>query len=117
MAGNLDLTIEPGATFRSTFTWKDKATGEVIDLTGYSARMQVRKNAASDPVLELTTDVDGGIILSDEDGWVITLLVPASDTAELPKGAYRYDLLMEDGDGFVTRLLEGAVTIKDRITA
>ena len=40
-AGIYDIIIEQGATFTLSATWKDSA-GAAINLTSYSARMQVR---------------------------------------------------------------------------
>ena len=48
--GKIDLDIYQGATFRKQLIWKlNKA---VVDLTGYTARMQVREG--------FDTDVQGG---------------------------------------------------------
>ena len=48
-AGLYDITIEQGATFQMNLTWKD-STGSPVNITGYTARMQVRENyEAEDP--------------------------------------------------------------------
>ena len=41
-AGELDLYIEQGATYRKTLTWKTGSPATPVDLTGYTARLQVR---------------------------------------------------------------------------
>ena len=62
-AAKLNLTIEQGATYKKKFTWKDSA-GVAIDLSGYSARMHIRKSkASSDPPLVELTNTNGGIVL------------------------------------------------------
>ena len=62
LAGIYHLTIEQGATLDRTLTWTD-GDGVLVDLTGYTARAQVRdgKDATSAEV-DLTTE-NGGITL------------------------------------------------------
>ncbi|MBJ2162864.1 hypothetical protein IHV84_02605 [Acidovorax sp. IB03] len=43
----LKFTIYQGATFRKRLRWSVKATGVPIDLTGCTARMQVRAEAGA----------------------------------------------------------------------
>ena len=58
-AGTLDLLIEKGATFRHALLVRsgEGASAPAANLTGYTARMQIRltADAADPPLLELTT--------------------------------------------------------------
>jgi hypothetical protein len=114
-AGTYNVTIEQGATFRLLVEWL--ADGSVpVDLTGYSARMQIRPYAESDEVF-LTLDSDssnGGI--SFESDWVILIEITATETAALTQYCGVYDLELESADGTVTRLLKGSVTISPEVT-
>ena len=58
------MTCKQGTTFRRTFTFKDgAATPALIDLSGYTARMQVREDFDSTEfIVELTTE-NGGIVI------------------------------------------------------
>ncbi len=57
-----DLIIEQGATFSLQAIWKD-SLGVPVDLTGYIARMQIRKSiSAADVIVEFTTE-NGSIVL------------------------------------------------------
>ena len=63
-----DMTVDQGATFTTSFTWQD-AEGAGIDLTSYTARLQVRTTTyadedAGDPIIELTDEA--GITLDAE---------------------------------------------------
>lgn len=50
-ASTLNLpVIEKGATYRHTLTWTD-STGTAINLTGCTAKLQVRASAASSTVI------------------------------------------------------------------
>lgn len=108
-----DLFIEQGSAFTKTFIWKDD-TGEPIDLTNSSARMQIRPSVSSDTVLlELTTG-NGRITLGGTAG-TITLNLGATVTATMTKGGV-YDLELVQSADEVDRFLEGTVTISKEVT-
>lgn len=112
MAGKYDIVIEQGATFSRVITWKD-ASGTPVDLTGYSARMEVRNSVASgQPILALTSGQ--GITLGGTAG-TITLSISAVDTAALDFSNARYDLELVQGSN-VKRLLKGTVTLDREYT-
>ncbi len=113
-AGSHDILIEQGATFRLRLIWKDSA--EVpIDLTGYTARMQVRrKHSAADPALISFTTENGGITLGGAAGTIVVEGL-ATLTDDLPAKPCVYDLELVNGT-VVTRLIEGAVTITPEVT-
>lgn len=105
-AGTYDFIIEQGSTFTRTITYTDSA-GEAIDLTGYTARMQIRETKESNSVLaELTTE-NSGITIVGATG-TITLLITAAVTAKMSFSKAYYDLELIDG-AVVTRLIEGTV--------
>jgi hypothetical protein len=105
-----NLTIYQGATFEHTTTCLEN--DEPRDLTGYTARMQARADAAAQPILDLTTG--DGITLGGTTG-TITIEIPAADTAGLPPGDWRYDLQITDGTR-VDRCYQGTITIDAAIT-
>lgn len=109
--GDLDLTMYQGATFTYQFTWN--VDGSPVNLSGYTARMKVRKSVRSpDVVLSLT---DGaGLTLGGAAG-TIAVSVSATDTAATPSGLYAYDLELDSG-GEVTRLLQGTFTVDGEVT-
>lgn len=85
-----------------------------VDLSGYTARMQVRASvAATDVLLELTTD-NGGITLGS-DG-TVTLQASAITTAALAWTRGMYDLELMDSAGVVTRLAAGSVAVSREVT-
>lgn len=112
-AGIYSFKAQQGETFSRVLTWKDSA-GNPINLTGYTARMQLRSSATSSTViLELTTN--SGITLGGAAG-TITLTISATTMAGLTPGAYSYDLEMVSGSGVVTPLLKGVFTIAPEVT-
>ncbi len=111
-----DLLIEQGATFRDGFILKT-GTGETAvpaDLTGYTARMQIREEIDSSAVLiELTTE-NGRIDIDPLTG-TVTLMIDADDTAELSFDVGNYDLELVSGS-FVKRVVKGRVTLSKEVT-
>jgi hypothetical protein len=114
MAGEYDLEFLQGETYTKQFIWKDSA-GTAVNLTGYTARMQVRQSKASDTVLlELTTE-NGRITLGGAAG-TIDLNLTATTTAAITWRRGLYDLELVASNGVVTRLLEGEVTVSKEVT-
>lgn len=114
IAGTYDMVIDQGATLSRTVTWKDSAKTP-INLTGYSARMQVRPELASTTVtLELTT-ANSRIALGGATG-TVTLTVSAADTSALVPGRYVYDLELVSVTGVVSRLLMGNFVVRGEVT-
>ena len=111
-AGNYKMLCEQGATFSLVLTWKD-STGNVIDMTGFTAKMQVRKSkTAEEAVMTLTTE-NSGITLG-ENGQIV-LLASAEETAGIKEGQYVYDLEISTGMS-VVRLIEGAFVVNGEVT-
>jgi hypothetical protein len=114
-AAKLNLpVVEKGATYSHTLLWKGPANIG-IDLTGCSAKMQVRKNIAEASVLlELSTD-NSRIALPPLAG-KIELLVSDEDTSALPGQGGVYDLTITHPDGRKTRLCEGRIEFREGVT-
>lgn len=135
MTANLKLIILAGAGFDPPGPWTWSIDGTPVNLTGYSARMQVRDSlTAADSTARLSlSSEDGGIVLGGVDG-TITLVLSAADATELwgdwfdsmpqagthaGRAAYRlgwWDLELESAGGQVTRLLQGECLIVPEAT-
>lgn len=114
MAAALNLPIiEKGATYRHKLVWND-TLGAPIDLTGATAKMQVRSSVTSpDILLELNTE-NTRIIITPLTG-TIELIVSAADTSALLGRGGSYDLEIIQA-GATTRLIEGKIVFKDEVT-
>lgn len=86
-----------------------------VDLTGYTARMQIRETLDATIILATLTTENGGITLGGAAG-TIDLLLDAAATALLDFTNAVYDLELVDTAGVVTRLLSGAVTLSKEVT-
>lgn len=113
-AASHDFTIEQGVTTSKSFVWKD-SEGTVIDLTGYSARMQIRSSIDSTTTLLSATNANGQLVITAAQGKV-TLTLTATETAALDFSTGVYDLELVSNAGVVTRLVEGSVTLSKEVT-
>jgi len=128
-AGLYTFTIEQGATYTSEIQWKN-AANTAVDLSGYTAKMQLRdsQDVSSSLYLTLNTSASAastGICLSGSAGNLnvnegkLGITITAADTSALNFGtddmAY-YDLEMTKGS-VVTRLLQGKVKLSKQVTS
>lgn len=112
LAGKYDITIEAGATFTLSLTYVGE-DGAGVDLTGYSARMQLRTSYdAEEPVIELSTT--NGRISIDADTSQITMMISSVDTDDL-SGSGVYDFELFNGS-LVERLIEGSYYVMPQVT-
>lgn len=112
-AGVYDLDIERGATFLRSFYWQSE--GVAVNLTGYTAKMQVRETAASESVLFEASTANGKIALNVDAGQ-IDLTITATETAAFEWRTGKYDLELTSPSGIVTRLLRGNVQVSQEVT-
>ena len=106
-----DFQARQGATFDRSFTWKPGGTA--ADLTGFTARMQVRRTVRStEPVVSLTHS--SGITLG-ADG-TVSLLIAASEMGAIPARRYVYDIELIDAGGKVHPVLDGAFVVTAEVT-
>jgi tRNA threonylcarbamoyladenosine modification (KEOPS) complex Pcc1 subunit len=107
LAGLLDIEIEQGATFNLVFVYQDE-NGDAINLTGMTARMQLRRQYNS-PTALLSLTTENNRITIDGTLGKITLNISATDTASLI-GSGVYDLELINGS-VVNRILEGSYKV------
>lgn len=110
-----DLVIEKGATFNETLVYRDPS-GTLINLTGFTARMQIRETQDSaDPIVDLTTG--DGITLGGSAG-TIQIFISDTDTSAIveTEGVYDFELISPDPDNYVDRIMEGRVQFKEEVT-
>lgn len=110
-------------TFNSTnaIAYTPYTTGGVleynkpVDLTGYSARMQIREKISSTEFLLELTSVNGGIAL-DNITKTITLSISAEQTAQLNFNSAIYSLEIVSSNGEVQPMLYGSVVLVKEVT-
>jgi len=116
-AAKLDLLIEQGATFKHTLFVKQGAaeSGPPADLTGYTARMQIRSEVESTSILIELTVSNGRIAITPAEG-KIAITISAADTAALEFEVGVYDVELVSASGEVDRIVQGKVTLSREVT-
>ena len=100
MAALSNIYIDQGSDFTTTISLTD-SNGDILVLTGYSALAQIRKSHGS-----TTIAATFGTALTTGSGQ-LTLTLADTVTAAMGSGRYVYDVLLTDGSGDKTRVLEG----------
>ena len=118
LAGTYRINCDQGATFERSLTIYQPAvlgaSAVPVDLTGYSARMQVRPETdASATLVELTTE-NGRITLGGVAG-TIELFIDAETTATIDRDGV-YDLEIYNAAGTVYRVIKGRFVLDPEVT-
>ena len=130
-AGNYSFTIEQGATTDFEIVYKDSA-GNPIDLSGYQARMHLRKSAdeaSTYLTLSSSLQADGtGLNLSGSGGLTATkppasgsigiyVSHATSSNLSFTDAVYDLEIVSSSGDSAtVTRLIQGKVKLSKEVT-
>ena len=110
-AGKYNITAYQGATYDLDLTWS--TNGTPVNLTNYTAAMQVRTAAnASTAIISLTNGT--GITLGGTAG-TININIGATTMGSASPGQYVYDLELNSG-GTVYRLIQGTFSIQAEVT-
>ena len=124
VAGQLNLEIEKGATFKHTWRWENRG-GTPVDVSGASALLQIRaeKEITADHKASLASyayPVAGpvpwffAITIEPEEGRFDAYLLP-SETSQIEAGNWFYDLLIIlNGERF--RLTEGTMIVDSGVS-
>jgi hypothetical protein len=114
-ASTYDIDLEQGSTYSTVFTYTD-SNGAAVNLTGFTARMQVRSVYSIDgPAISLTTNAGGGIALGGAAG-TVTVTVAATVSANLVPKNYVYDIELVSAGGVVTKLIRGKMKVLPEVT-
>ena len=109
MADFVELQIESGATFSTEIVVRE-GDGTSKNLVNYSARSQMRKSYYSSTATNFTIEI------TDAANGVISMGVSSANTANISPGRYVYDVEIDNGQGVVTRIFEGIVTVSPNVT-
>ena len=111
------LRIKQGTLWNYVLYYLDPFSAP-IDLTGVSARMQVRATRSSSPALLELSTANARIALGSTlaDRGKITLTLQAADTVGLLWTSGVFDLELDFGAGKIQRVLEGSVHLSLEVT-
>jgi hypothetical protein len=112
-AGIYNFTVDQGSVWDLEIEYQDP-DGDPINLTGFTASMQLRREYNS-TIADLTlTTGGGGIIITGATG-TIDISATATQTGALEPGFYVYDLELTSGSN-ISRLIQGQITIAEQVT-
>lgn len=109
MAIIANIFIDQGTDFTVQVDCTDTA-GDVLNLTGYTATAQLRKTYGSSSASATFTCSHNGV------GGTVTMSLTDTVTAALEAGRYVYDLMVTDGSGQKSRIVEGQATVTPGVT-
>jgi len=107
-AGKYNITIDQGSDFSIQLTVKE--SGVTKNLTGFSARAQLRPTQTSSTLSATFT-----CAITNASGGILTMSLAHSTTAGLSGGKYTYDLEIYTGS-VVQRLIQGTATVRANVT-
>lgn len=114
--GQIGVTwyMRHGATFIKNYQWKTGDPSEPVDLTGWTARCQIRTKLGGEVLLSLTSPA-GGIEVDDQGN--IAIEITAAQTMDMyPAKKGVFDLELEAPGGFVRNLVGGTVLLAPNVT-
>lgn len=111
--GKYNIICPQGSTLSQELTYSINAVN--VNLTGYTARMQVREKHTSTAIVFSATTENSGIALGGSAG-TITITASAATTAAFTAKDYVYDLEIVSNTGIVTRLIEGKFIVTPEVT-
>ena len=114
MASTKNWEVDQNTTFTFKIEYKD-SSNTPIDLTGATAKMQVRDQKGGSKLSFTLTSPAGGITIDGPNGVIVVKMTP-TQTNKLfyPKSAY--DLMIVDSNSNKTKLLEGFLTLSRSVT-
>lgn len=109
-----DYELNQGSALSVPLLYTDPS-GLIIDITGYTARMQVRVSPSSSTVLlELTTE-NGGFVVDGPAGKLTMVITEAiAETLTWRRGVYDIELIPPSGEAF--RFLQGEIEVSPEVT-
>jgi hypothetical protein len=114
MATQKNFEIDQNTTFTFVIEYKDP-TGTPINLTGASAKLQVRDTKGGSKLAFTLTSPASGITIDPLLGKLTVRMTP-TQTNKLFYPKSSYDLMITDSNTVKTKLIEGFITLSRSVT-
>ena len=109
-----DITVNQGASFKLNVQ-ANNSDGTVMDLTGYTAHMQVRPTKESATVLMEATTSNGTITINAPGG-IVLINVGGDVTAPMTWNTGYWDLKIQSSSSNILRIVEGYASLSKEVT-
>ncbi len=113
---HIDLDIYKGSTFVKTIQWKTGTPPVAVNLTGCTARMQIRKAVNDTAVLDTLTTENAKLIIHEPLNGKLKIIIAADISSAYTFTSAVYDLEIIFTDGTVARVIEGCLTAAPEVT-
>jgi hypothetical protein len=114
MAGQKNWEVDQNTTFTFIVEYKD-SDGDPVDITGSTAKMQVRDTKGGSKLAFSLTSPSGGITIDGPNG-KLTIKITPTQTNKLFYPKSSYDIMLTDSNLNKTKLLEGFMTLSRSVT-
>ena len=109
-----NFKVNQGADLTVPFLLIDDS-GKGIDLTGYTAAMQVRIRVYSTEAVDTLTSENGRLVIDASEGR-ITAKFPHEITETYPAQTLVYDIEITSAENEKTRILQGKIIVSAEVT-
>jgi hypothetical protein len=113
---HIDLDVYKGSTFVKIIQWKTGEPPVAVNLTGCTARMQIRKAVNDTTVLDTLTTENGKLVIHEPLNGKFKIVISAATSTAYTFTSAVYDLEIIFLDGTVTRVIEGCLTAAPEVT-
>ena len=113
---HIDLDVYKGSTFVKIIQWKTGTPATAVNLTGCTARMQIRKAVNDTAILDTLTTENSKIIIHEPLNGKFKIVISAATSTGYTFTSAVYDLEIVFTNGTVTRVIEGCLTAVPEVT-
>lgn len=114
LAGRYNIVCDQGSSFERIIEIKD-SDGVVFSLTGYTARMQVRRDVDASSFLIELTNANGRLVINGALGAITMTLTPQLTAALTKDGVYDLEIV-KTSTGEVHKILRGEFRLEREIS-
>lgn len=114
MTARYDFKLNQGTDLTVPFFLTDES-GKALNLSGFSAQMQLRSNSYTGNLVDTLTSENKGIIL-DGDVGSLTVVFVHEKTEAYPATALVYDIELISPSNLITRVVEGRIAVSPEVT-
>jgi hypothetical protein len=115
MAVQKNWEVDQNTTFKFQIQYTEDDEITPIDLTGATAKMQVRDTKGGSKLAFTLTSPAGGITIDGPDG-TLNMVVTPTQTNKLFYPKSSYDIMIIDSNGNKIKILEGFLTLSRSVT-
>jgi hypothetical protein len=113
---HIDLEVFKGSTFVKIIQWKTGTPAVAVNLTGCTARMQIRKSVNDTVILDTLTTENSKLQIHEPLNGKFKIIIPAASSTAYAFNSGVYDLEIIFTDLTVTRVIEGCITAAPEVT-